>query len=400
VNGSNGSDIKSRLGLTAGPRIGLGVIVVAGLLLNLSNVPGLLGFLPNAVVGSILVIRRPHNLIGWLLLLMAACFSLVALGSEATAAVIGAGWAPWLPMLAWLRTMAAVGLFAGWALLSAIFPTGTLAAGGIGRMTRAALALVVGISLLAAVGPSFQSKLPDGTTTELHNPIGIAPDWPGWSFFTNGLAFMVMLGAILVCTVGLLIRFRRAGGTERQQYKWLLASLAFIVMAVLFGYAAGALVDPDAGWIWTPAIVAFPLPPIAVGIAILRYRLYEIDRIISRTIAYGVVTVFLFVVFASVNLGLQAALGDLSENSPIVVALSTLSVAALFQPLRRRVQAFVDRRFARARYDAERTVRAFVGRLHDETDMESIMGDLARTAQQAIAPTTMTVWLRHKVPVR
>ena len=297
-------------------------------------------------------------------------------------------------MLAWLGTMAAIGLFAGLALLSATFPTGTLPGGGIGRMTRAALVVIVGIGLLQAVDPVFLTKLPDGTTVVLHNPIGIAPDWPGWSLL-DGPAYVVILGAILVCTVGLLIRFRRAGGTERQQYKWLLASFALIVVAITFGFTAGALVDPNGRWAWFPAVIAFPLPSIAIGIAIMRYRLYDIDRIISRTIAYAGVTLVLFAVFAGVNLTLQSVLDPLVGGGSVAVAASTLAVAALFNPVRGRLQRVVDRRFNRARRDAELTVDRFAGRLRYQLDLDAIGSELTSAAVGAVEPAAATFWLRR-----
>jgi MFS family permease len=370
-------------------------MVVLGVLLNLSNVAGLLGFVPYAIVGSVLVIRRPGNPIGWLLLLMAAAFSMVGRGAEITGALIGTDWAPWLPMLAWLGTMSSVVLFAGWALLASVFPRGTLPGGGLGRVTRVALAVIVGLGLLQAVGPVFRGRRPDGTTIEFLNPIGIAPDWPGWSFVYTGQAYVVMLGAILVCTVGLLIRFRRAEGTEREQYKWLLASLALIVVAVTFGFL-GALVDPDGSWIWIPAIFAFPLPAIAVGIAILRYRLYDIDRLISRTIAYAAVSAILAGVFGVGVLILSTVLTSFAQGESLAVAGSTLAACVTLQPVLRRVRRSVDRRFDRARYDAEGTLIAFRDRVRSQVDVEAVTTDLATTARIAVAPASMSLWLRTR----
>lgn len=142
----------------AGGRIGLGAIVVLGVILNLSNVPGLLAFLPNAIVGSLLVIRQPGHLIGWLLLLMAAGFSIVGHPIEVSAVAIATGKAPWLPVEAWLGTMVAIGLFGGLALLSAVFPSGALPSGGVGRTTRVAFALIVGMALLQALDPAYSNR--------------------------------------------------------------------------------------------------------------------------------------------------------------------------------------------------------------------------------------------------
>ena len=198
--------------LAAWVPIGLGAFVVLGIALNVSNPPGLLAFVPYAVVGSLLVARRPHNVIGWLLVVMAIAFSLVGRGLDVAAAVYGTPWAPWLPIFAW-----------------------------------------------------------------------------------------VVLGAILVCTVGLVFRFRTAGTIERQQDKWFLASLAALISAISFGFVGASFTGGNDAWVWFPALSSFPLPAIAIGIAITRYRLYDIDRVISRTIAYAGVTVVLFAVFAIVN---------------------------------------------------------------------------------------------------
>ena len=381
--------------LTACARIGLGALVVLGVVFNRSDAPGLLAFLPYAIVGSLLVIRRPRHLIGWLLLLMAAGFGIVDHPVEVSAAAIATGTAPWLPLLAWLATMAGIELFAGLAVLSAVFPTGALPGGGIGRATRAALGLIAGVALLQAVDPAFSVVLPDGTTVVIHNPIGIAPGWPGWSVL-DGPAYVVALGGIIVCIVGLLVRFRRAGAVERQQDLWLLASLALVAVGVAFGFVGGTLVDPAAAWIWIPAVFAFPLPPIAIGIAITRYRLYDIDRIVSRTISYAIVSAILALVFGGVILLLSAALASFTQGQTVAVAASTLAAFAIFQPVLRRVQRVVDRRFNRARYDAERTVAAFADRLRDEIDLDHLTLGVTEAVQRSLAPTSVGVWVRDR----
>jgi hypothetical protein len=231
-------------------------------------------------------------------------------------------------------------------------------------------------------------------TMDLHNPIGIAPDWSGWSFF-DGPAYLVVVAGLLLCVVGLVGRFRRAARIEREQDKWLLGSLALIVLAVVFGFVGVALFDPQGSWIWIPALVIFPLPPIAIGIAITRYRLYDIDRIISRTIAYGGVTLVLFGVFAGANLVFQSIFESLVGGGTIAVAASTLLVAASFNPLRGRVQRVVDRRFNRARQDADETTDRFARRLGDHLDLDTIGRELTSAAAGAVEPMTATFWLRR-----
>ena len=148
------------------------------------------------------------------------------------------------------------------------------------------------------------------------------------------------------------------------------------------------------GLVWIPAEIAFVLPPIAIGVAILRYRLYDIDRVISRTIGWVIVSAVLATVFVLVILLVQAVLAEVTPSNTFSVAASTLVVAALFQPLRRSVQKRVDRRFNRARYDAERTLTAFAERLRDEVDLDQLRTEILSTVSQVVEPTTVSIWLR------
>ena len=194
--------------------------------------------------------------------------------------------------------------------------------------------------------------------------------------------------------ISVLVRFRRSQGLERQQLRWMMAALTLVPLAVIAGFllVTGGAPSQVA---WIPALVAFMLPPLAVGIAVLRYRLYEIDRIISRTIGWAAVTTVLAVVFVAVILVTQTALASITTSNTFAVAASTLVVSALFQPLRRRVQATVDRRFNRARYDAKRTVAAFAGRLRDELDIEALTTVIAAAVMQTVEPVSVSLWLRE-----
>ena len=154
------------------------------------------------------------------------------------------------------------------------------------------------------------------------------------------------------------------------------------------------LVDPEGTWAWLPTLLAFPLPPIAVGIAIMRYRLYEIDRIVSRTIAYGLISATLVAAYAAVILVLQGPLGAITGGDTVAVAASTLVAAALFQPVRRRVQAIVDHRFNRAGYDAERTVAGLASRLRDQMDLPVVSTAIVDAVVQSVEPTGASLWLR------
>jgi hypothetical protein len=201
----------------------------------------------------------------------------------------------------------------------------------------------------------------------------------------------VVCAAVLVAAGSLVVRFRRARGIERQQLRWILAA-GLAPLAVL-GVAAGLAIG---SWVvigWAVSLY-LALPALATGAAILRYRLYDIDRIISRTLAYGLLTVLLGSAYAGMVLGLGQLLG---RNSSLVVAAATLAVAALFQPARRRVQAVVDRHFNRRKYDAANMVEAFSVRLRDEVDLDALSAELLAVVDQTMEPTTASLWLRPLV---
>jgi hypothetical protein len=197
--------------------------------------------------------------------------------------------------------------------------------------------------------------------------------------------------AILAAAWSLVVRFRRARGVERQQLRWiaLAAVLTLAAVFVLAGLLAAGTRDPVVlGWV---TAVCIALLPLATGAAILRYRLYDLDRIISRTLAYGLLTVLLGLGYAGVVLGLGQLLG---RDSSLVVAAATLAVAAVFQPARRRIQALVDRRFNRRRYDAARTIAAFSGRLREQIDLDTLTAELLAVVDQTMQPTQASLWLR------
>lgn len=230
----------------------------------------------------------------------------------------------------------------------------------------------------------------------------------GLAALTPGLSDLdAIVGVLTVVSVGtyvfgfggaaaaVWVRFRRGDPVQRQQVKWLLAVAGVAAIAfppaLVFGSSDSLLALAS----WVIGGLAYLALPVAIGIAILRYRLYEIDRIISRTIGYAVVTVTLAVVLVGAVLLFQEALAPLTAGNTVAVAASTLVVAALFQPLRRRVQRIVDRRFNRSRYDAERTVAAFAARLRDQVDLESLRADVRGVVAQTVAPSTVGLWIRQ-----
>jgi hypothetical protein len=213
---------------------------------------------------------------------------------------------------------------------------------------------------------------------------------------TDGIVLVGLIVSFVGAMSAIGLRFRRGNRVEREQIKWPLACMgAGVILLVASLFVQGAF--PDVGNLLSVlGILDFFVLPIALGIAVLRYRLYDIDRIISRTISYGTITALLVAVFLAANLALQAALSSVTSGNALAVAGSTLLAAALFTPIRRRVQRSVDRRFDRARYDADRLTVEFADRLRDEIDLATLGDELDATVRLAFAPSSASLWLRGR----
>ena len=204
---------------------------------------------------------------------------------------------------------------------------------------------------------------------------------------------MVTLLGVVVGGAALVVRFRRARGEERQQLRWV-AAAAVVAAAGIPVAVAGISID-SAAVVGVAVLGSAAVLCLAIAAAILRYRLYDLDRVISRTVAYGLLTVLLGLGYAAVVLGLGRLLG---RDSSLVVAAATLAVAAVFQPARRRVQQVVDRRFNRRRHDAGRIIEAFAARLRDQVDLDALQVDLLGVVDQTMQPTRASLWLRRQAP--
>lgn len=357
-------------------------------------------YVPYAAVGALIVIKRPRNVIGWLLVTIAWAFALGFLPVQATVDELQTLTAhPIVLAVAWFKSSWSAPLtltLIAW--LTIVFPTGRLP---LDRWRLPAMLVLIamgGITLAAAFWPVLRVQ-PEGVDhmIAMPNPLGRAPSGQldaGPADFPAA-PFMVIFALLIASIVSLLIRYARSAGIEKLQLRWLVTGLAAVAIAVPVGFllfaAFGAAIE---GWAWLPAIVAFTLPPISIGIAVLRYRLYEIDRIISRTIGWAVVSSVLVTTFAVAVVSLQAILDRFTQGETLAVAGSTLVAFALFQPLRHHVQAIVDRRYDRARYDAQRTIDAFTEQLRDEVDLTRLRTALVTTASNAMRPVGATVWLR------
>ena len=351
--------------------------------------------LVGGTVGAIVAIRRPDNLNGWLFCVIGLFFGAEAVVNEyvIAGALAVPGGLPGTTALAWLLTWIWVpSLGTALIFLPLLFPTGRLLSPRWRAVAVLGAAAIVVFSVAVALlpGPIVQA-------TYIQNPLGLpGVDLETYASVVVGPAWVLLGIAIALALASLVQRFRRASGDARQQIKWFALAALIAGAAVTLQFTA----DIVSGSVTTEkaleilVIVSLMGLPVSAGMAILRYRLYDIDRIVSRTISYGLVTALLVAVFLLVNLALQGMLSSVTSNNAWAVAGSTLLAAALFTPARRRVQRAVDRRFNRARYDAERTTAAFSERMRDQVDLPTLASELDATVRQAIAPSSVGLWLR------
>jgi hypothetical protein len=338
-------------------------------------------------VGVVILWRRPGNLIGAMLLVGALLVTTTFLAWPTAvyrSAVAGPSDIVATAALWWGLNALLIGVFLLFPAVGILFPDGRLPS----RRWRLPFAVVVAMLVIATIMQTVAPWPPDsGVVNRLALP-GVPAELGALG---GGLAALAVFIGAAMAVVAVATRFRRSVGAERAQLKWLVASVS--LTAILFPLSYATDVGP-AVLIDVLSVAAACLIPIAVGIAILRYRLYDIDRIVSRTISYGAVTALLVTVFVVVNLALQGLLSGVTSNNALAVAGSTLLAAALFTPVRRRVQGAVDRRFDRARYDGERTTAAFSERLRDQVDLPTLADELDRTVRHAISPSSVSLWLR------
>ena len=341
---------------------------------------GILDALILSVVGALIVARDRRHLLAWLLLVdslflavfnFSAQYAPLALGLTSRQLSLPGG-----DLASWLASWTNVpGIVIGVVFLVLLFPDGRLPSRRWWPLAAAGVLTAVVPTVVLAVG-YWPLRGPALLTQEGEVP-------PLGEMFWIAFAGSLVLGA--VSTVALVLRFRRAGAVERQQIKWFAYGAALSIPLSLFPEA-----DP-----WGPyaELLGTVLLLAGLGVGILRYRLWDIDRLVNRTVVYGVVTVILGSAYALVVLVLGQAVGAGRSPSSLVVAGTTLVVAALFQPLRRRVQRAVDRRFDRRHYDAARTIEAFAARLRDHTDLHALSAELLAVADHTLQPTQVSLWL-------
>jgi hypothetical protein len=354
------------------------------------------------LTGLLIVRQQPRNRIGWLLQGIGAAWGVTGLtdtyatyglvmrpgslpGAEVAAALNSGGWAP------------SVGLMGTFLLL--LYPDGHLPSRRWRHVARLSALTIVAVTVVITVSPGPLEVAPD---MELPNPLGLEPLRP---VLVGALyiALPLLPLCILASAAGLVRRFRGSHGVERLQLKWLatagatLASLYLCGMVASLPRIASTSGQGDPGWLvvlQNITVLAFVLLPVSIGVAILRHRLYDIDVVINRALVYGALTAALAGVYLGSVLVLQLVLRPVTSRSDLAVAASTLAVAALFRPVRARIQAVVDRRFFRQRYDAGLTLDAFATRLRHELDLESVGADLRSVVHDTVAPAHVSLWLR------
>ena len=347
-------------------------------------------FLVFATVGAVIVSRRPGNVIGWQCCAIGFGLSLSVLGSNDAATTLAADPDP-LPAELILYGLGALGFNLSLGLLFTfvllLFPTGRLPS----RRWRP-VAWTAGAALAAlAAGTLFQPG-PMGPGLPA-NPVGITATGETLGPL-QGAAGVVIAVLVPACLASLVVRFRRVRGAERQQLKWFGFGGVVLVLGVLLAGITERL--PLLGP--TLFVAAVSAVPTAIGVAVLRAGLYEIDRLLNRTLVYATLTAVLGLGYAGAVLALGQLFGAGERTPSWAVAGATLAVAALFQPARRRIQQAVDRRFNRRKYNTAKTIEAFSTRLRDQTDLDTLSTELLAVVDQTMEPTRASLWLRPSAP--
>jgi hypothetical protein len=353
-----------------------------------------------ALVGALILTYRPDNRVGWLLMLPGASFFVLV---DAYLRPLIDGSAPLPPALTpglwlvlwysnWNWTLLIFPL--PWLML--LFPTGRPINRRWGWLVWVGVVLALFLLLTGIFSTPMQPG--SGADWSYPNPFGLIENNGINESGIFAFFFGIMPVWVVLCLAALAVRYRRAGQVERQQIKWLLFATVIFVAAYIPVFLT---TDFDSGpntafwsYLW---MVAMPLIPASIGIAILRYRLYDIDVVIRKTLVYTAVTALLALVYFGGVVLLQRLFGAVTgvEQSPLAVVISTLAIAALFTPLRRRIQEGIDRRFFRRKYDSQRVLAQFALTARDETDLDALTGELARVVQETLQPEGVSVWLRE-----
>jgi fumarate reductase subunit D len=366
-------------------------------------------FLAFPLVGALVASRRPRNPIGWICLAVGLMWMLIAVGDQyevyaraVFGSVPGTVTLDALTQWMWIPPVGLLGIY-----MILLFPDGRLPS----RRWRPLAWLAGAVMVLASLGITIAPGPLEGHPG-VRNPFGLEGH-PWISDAGIGIILLLPL-CMLASAVSLVLRYRRSRGDERQQIKWIAFAASFVGMVYLITMVSSFIVPSGAAWfagstpLWLEllqyaALISLTAVPIAVGFAVLKYRLYEIDLLINRALVYGSLTVMLALVYFGGVAATQAIFRTLTgqeEQPQIAIVVSTLVIAALFTPLRRRNQALVDRRFYRRKYDARKTLDAFSTRLRDETDLEALNSELVGVVRETMQPKHLSLWLRPDTPLK
>jgi hypothetical protein len=365
---------------------------------------GFVLFLAFPIVGAVVASRRPRNPIGWILLADGLLWMILAVtdsyfvygvarpGSVPYPVAVGTISNQWL----WILAVGLIGIY-----LLLLFPDGKLPS----RRWRP-LALFSAVAIVLSSVAEGLAPGPLENQGMVRNPFGV--ETLPWLVNASYILLPLLPLCIFASAMSVVLRYRRSGGEVRQQIKWVafVASFSGITYLIaMFSQLAELTVSeggvPRFPWwaevLFSVAVLGFAGVPVAIGFAVLKYRLYDIDIIINRALVYGSLTVTLLAVYfggvATMQVALRALTGQ-TEQPQLAVVVSTLVIAALFNPLRGRIQRFIDRRFYRSKYDARKTLEAFAGKLRDETDLETLNRDLAGVIEETLQPAHVSLWLR------
>ena len=376
--------------------------ILFGALNRNSDIAGEWGPVPNTLLvlvilgfvtlGLLVSYRRPANAVGWIITGMGTSLALSGFSQSygVYALYTDPGSLPGGEVMAWLSAWTIIPcLFAAPALLFLLFPDGHL----ISRRWLLVFWFVIAATCVTMLSTALDPVLSDAPFKGVVNPFGVDISGTPFALITP-FGWPGMAAGLLAAAVAMIVRLRRSRGEERQQLKWIASAATVLPLTSL-----AAVVSWYLGWFLAASVLPFLAPiliPLAAGYAVLKYRLYDIDIIINRTLVYGSLTITLALVYFGGVVTTQTffrALTGQGEQSQLAVVVSTLAIAALFNPLRRRIQTFIDRLFYRRKYDASKTLEAFAYRLRDETDLATLNNELVTVVRETMQPEHITLWL-------
>ncbi len=354
-------------------------------------------FLAFPLVGALIASKRPTNSIGWICLAAGLFWMLIVLDDSISGTRPYPAWIDALIQWLWVPPVGLLGIY-----MILLFPDGKLPS----RRWRPLAWFSGAVMVLASVALTLSpGPLPDHSG--VRNPFGVEGH-PMLAQVLPGVIALLPI-CILASAVSLFWRYRHSGGEVRQQIKWVAFAASFVGVVYLSTMVIGLFFAPEATWgsaepspswfdlLTYAVLLSYAGVPIAVGFAVLKYRLYEIDLIINRTLVYGALTATLVGMYVGSIVMLQGLLRALTgQESQLAIVASTLAVAALFNPLRYRIQAFIDRRFYRRKYDAAKTLEAFSAKLRDETDLKALENELVGVVRETMQPAHVSLWLRSE----